>query len=149
MKFNVTAAALVALMTTPAFADGHATGDAAAGEAEFRNCKSCHMIVADDGTVIQKGNKTGPNLYGVFGRTMGSQEGFRYSKGLAAMGEQDAVWDEAQFVAWTLDPSKFLTDALGKRERSKMTYKLRSEEDAANIWAYLVSVGPEVDTATN
>ena len=29
------------------------------GEKEFKKCKSCHMIVADDGTEIVKGGKTG------------------------------------------------------------------------------------------
>ena len=149
MKSYFIAVGAAVLMTTAAIADGHATGVAAAGEKGFKKCKSCHMIVSNDGSVIQKGSKTGPNLYGLYNRVMGSQEGFRYSKGLVAMGEQDAAWDEAQFVAWTKDPSDFLKESLGKRQRSKMSYKLKSEKDARNIWAYLVSVGPEAETTTN
>ena len=145
MKTNILAAAALTLMAAPAFANGHATGDAAEGEKAYKNCKSCHMIVDDAGEVIQKGPKTGPNLYGILGRTLGAQEDFRYSKGLKAMNETGAVWDEASFVAWVQDPSGYLTDQLGERERSKMTYKLRDEEDAVNLWAYLVSVGPEVE----
>ena len=39
-------------------------GDAVKGESDFKKCKSCHSIVASDGTEIVKGGKTGPNLYG-------------------------------------------------------------------------------------
>lgn len=147
MKLSVLALGATAMFAAPAFGDGHATGDAEAGEKAYKNCKTCHMIVDADGEVIQKGAKTGPNLYGILGRTMGVQEKFRYSKGLVKMGEEGNVWDEAAFVAWTQDPSGYLTEQLGKRERSKMSYKLRKEEDAVNIWAYLVSVGPEPEAA--
>ncbi len=37
-----------------------------------------------------------------------------------------------------------LRDYLGDdKARSGMSFKLRSEEDAANVWAYLVSLAPE------
>ena len=143
MKTTAFAALASAFLVAPAFADGHASGDAAEGEKVFKKCKSCHMIVDADGEVIQKGGKTGPNLYGLFNRVKGSQEGFKYSKGLKALGETGATWDEEGFVAWSADPSKYLSDQLGKRERSKMSFKLKSEDDAKNLWAYLVSVGPE------
>jgi len=80
MKFLSIATVGLALMAAPAFADGHASGDAAEGEKVFKKCKSCHMIVADDETVIQKGGKTGPNLYGIFQRMPGSVDGFKYGK---------------------------------------------------------------------
>jgi len=146
MKISILAAAATMALAAPVFADGHASGDAEAGEAAFgKNCKSCHMIVDAEGETIVKGGKAGPNLYGIYDRVLGSVEDFRYSKGIVALGETGAVWDEASFVAWTKDPSGYLTEELGKRERSKMSYKLRDEQDAADIWAYLVSVGPEVE----
>jgi cytochrome c len=143
MKITVFAAIASAFLAAPAFADGHASGDAAAGEKVFKKCKSCHMIVDADGTAIQKGGKTGPNLYGVYQRVAGSVDGFKYSKGLKAYGETGATWDEAMFVAWSADPSKYLSEQLGKKERSKMSFKLKDGDDAANLWAYLVSVGPD------
>lgn len=143
MKMTAFAAIASAFLVAPAFADGHASGDAAAGEKVFAKCKSCHMIVDDEGTAIQKGGKTGPNLYGIFGRVMGGVEGFRYSKGLAALAETGATWDEASFTEWSKDPSKYLTAQLGKKNRSKMSFKLKDADDKANIWAYLVSVGPQ------
>jgi cytochrome c len=143
MKITAFAALASAFLVAPAFADGHASGDAAAGEKVFKKCKSCHMIVDADGTAIQKGGKTGPNLYGLYQRVAGSVDGFKYSKGLKAYRETGATWDEAKFVAWVADPSKYLTEQLGKKERSKMSFKLKNGDDAANLWAYLVSVGPD------
>ena len=142
MKFYVTAAALMGL-AAPAFAEGHATGDAEAGEKAFRQCKSCHMVVDDAGETIVKGGKTGPNLYGLMGRTAGSVEDFRYSDLLLAAGEKGLEWDEESFVGYTQDPTKWTQEFTGESGRSKMTYKARKEEDVVNIWAYLVSVGPE------
>ena len=39
----------MATLAAPVFA-ADLIGDPAVGEKEFRKCKSCHMIVADDGT---------------------------------------------------------------------------------------------------
>jgi cytochrome c len=124
----------------PVLAEG--TGDAEAGEKGFKKCKSCHMIVADDGTVVVKGGKTGPNLYGVIGRTAGSFEGFKYGKSTVAAGEAGLVWDEEQFLAYMPDPKKFLRTYLDDSSaKSKMSFRLK--KGGEDIYAYLVSVGPE------
>lgn len=150
MKFTAIAAVSIVLLAAPAFADGHATGDAAEGENEFKKCRSCHMIVADDGTEIQKGGKTGPNLYGVYQRVPGSVEDFNYGKSLASVAENDIMpdgWNEEQFVSYVADPKKWLAETLDdSKARSKMSFKLRDAEDAANVWAYLVSVGPQPES---
>ncbi len=144
MKYLSIATLGLTLMAAPAFADGHASGDAAEGEKVFKKCKSCHMIVADDETVIQKGGKTGPNLYGILDRQLGSVEGYKYGKSIVALGETDVKWNEAEFVEYVADPRAYLRDRLDdKKAKSKMSFKLKGEEDAANIWAYLVSVGPQ------
>lgn len=147
MKFLSVVALGLATMAAPSFADGHATGDAAEGENVFKKCKSCHMIVADDDTVIQKGGKTGPNLYGIYQRVPGSVEGFKYGKSIASIGEagiMDDGWNEEQFVAYVADPRAWLKEVLDdSKAKSKMSFKLKDADDAANIWAYLVSVGPE------
>ena len=146
MKFMTAATLGLSLMAAPAFADGHASGDAAEGEKVFKKCKSCHMIVADDETVIQKGGKTGPNLYGIFGRAPGSVEGFKYGKSIVQVGEDGILengWDEENFVTYVADPRKWLREVLDdSKAKSKMSFKLKGADDAANLWAYLVSVGP-------
>ena len=133
----------------PLFAEGHATGDAEAGESIFKKCKSCHMIAADDGTVIVKGGKSGPNLYGLYTRVAGSLDDYRYGKSIMEAGENGLVWDdEAKFVEYVADPRAYLRTYLDdSKAKSKMSYKLKSNEDAANVWAYLVSVGPDVAVA--
>ena len=139
MRFTAIGVAAT-MLTIPAFAQD-ATGDAEAGEKVFNKCKSCHMIVADDGTEIQKGGKTGPNLHGIQ-RVKGSAD-FNYSKGLASLAEDGSEWDQESFTAYVADPSAYLTEATGEKQRGKMTYRLRDEEDAVNVWAYLTSVGAE------
>ena len=118
-----------------------AAGDITKGEKKFKKCKSCHMIVDDSGRTIVKGGRNGPNLYGIFGRTAGSIDGFKYGKSLATLGKSGFVWSEYEFVAYVADPKKYLVDKLDdKKARSKMSYKLKNEADALNIWAYLETI---------
>lgn len=121
----------------PALADG----DPAAGEKVFNKCKACHSITATDGTVIQRGGKVGPNLYGVVGRTAGTEGDFAYSPSMIEAGEQGLVWDQANIAEYVQDPTAFLKAYLGDdAARGKMVFKLTSGmEDVA---AYLDSVGP-------
>jgi len=129
----------------PLMAEGHATGDAEAGEKVFRKCKSCHMITDDEGNDIQKGGRTGPNLYGIYNRVAGSVEDFRYGDSIVEAGEAGLAWNEEHFVGYVADPKGYLAEYLDtNRAKSKMSYRLRDEEDAKDVWAYLVSVGPEV-----
>ena len=132
----LTVCAAIAL-AAPAFAEG----DAEKGEKEFKKCKSCHAIASEDETIV-KGGRTGPNLYGIPGRAAGTVEGFRYSGLVVTAGEGGLVWDEASFIGFVQDPSAYLKDLTGESGRSKMTFKVRKEEAAMNLWAYLVSVSP-------
>lgn len=145
MKTLVTTAVFALGLSGAAFADGHlaATGDVEAGEKAFRQCQSCHVVVNDAGeTLAGKKAKTGPNLYKVAGRTPGSVEGFRYGKETAALADSDIVFDEATFVAYVQDPTAWLREASGNdKARSKMSYKVRKEADAINLYAYLQSLG--------
>ena len=145
MKLSISAAVLAGLFAAPAFAGGHATGDAAAGEKAFNQCKACHSITDADGNTIVKGGKTGPNLYGLPGRTAGGAEDFdKYKKSLVAAGEGGLTWDEASFVAYVQDPNAFLKEATGdSKARSGMAFRVRKEDDAVNLWAYIASVSPE------
>ena len=134
MKTLSLLATAAALLAAPALA-----ADPAAGENGFKKCKACHSIVAPDGTEIQKGGRTGPNLYGVIGRAIASDPDFAYGDSLAALGATGAVWDEASLAAFTANPVDYLKTALGDpAAKSKMSFKLASGgEDVA---AYLASV---------
>ncbi|MCF8510406.1 MAG: cytochrome C [Rhodobacteraceae bacterium] len=132
MLFRLIVAA--ALLSSPAFA-----GDAAKGEADFKKCKSCHAITATDGTEIVKGGKTGPNLFAVVGRQIGSVADFKYGESMVAAGSDGTLWDEASIAAYVVDPAKWLQDKTGDAAaKSKMTFKLaKGGEDMA---AYLATL---------
>ena len=139
LTLSAIAALSLGASATAAFADG----DAAAGEGLWRNCRSCHSITDDAGATVQRGGRTGPNLWGVPGRQVASLDGFRYSDGLQRMGADGTVWTEELFVAYVANPTEFLRSHLNDTSvRSPMTYRLAS--GANDMWAYLVSVSPEV-----
>ena len=143
MKFTWIVAAAGLMAGSAAFAQD-ATGDAAAGESLFNQCQTCHVVVNDAGeTLAGRNARTGPNLYGVAGRVAGLVEDFRYSGSMTEAGEKGLVWDEANFVSYVLDPTGFLREYLGdNRARGQMAFRVRSEDDAKNLYAYLASLAP-------
>ena len=98
------------------------TGDLANGKRVFAVCKSCHTI-AQGGS-----NMTGPNLYGVFGRKIGSAEGFNYSE---AVKSATFSWDAEHLDQWLTNPRTFLTG-------TKMSFAgVKDEKDRVDVIAYL------------
>ena len=98
MKLTFVAAATMALLSAPAFAEGHAdltaTGDAAAGERAIRQCQSCHV----------EQNEAGATLAGQ-------------------------------------DPTAKIREASGDSSaRGKMSFRVRKDEDALNLYAYIQSL---------
>jgi cytochrome c2 len=107
-------------------------GDAASGENIFKKCKACHS--AEEGGK----NKVGPNLFGVVGRQAGTVADFRYSKAMEAF---DKEWSVALITEYLADPNDFLKAQTGdSKARSKMTFKLRDEQDRKDVTAYLATL---------
>lgn len=69
------------------------------GRRVFAQCRSCHVIQAG------APHRVGPNLHGVFGREIGSAEGFNYSPAVQAA---DFVWDADHLDHWLQNPQTFL-----------------------------------------
>ncbi|MBN2907704.1 MAG: c-type cytochrome [Rhodobacteraceae bacterium] len=139
-KFALVAAA--ALVAGPVFAQ-EATGDAAAGEKAFRQCTTCHVVVNDAGETLA-GNKAkvGPNLYKAPGRHAGRVEDFKYSKSMSEAGENGLIWTEEEFVKYVQDPTAYLRAYLDDdKARGAMTHKVRKEQEAIDVYAYLASLG--------
>ena len=148
MKTDTLSIVALALAAAPAFAqDADLSGDPAAGEQVFNRCQACHVVQNDEGeTLAGRSGRTGPNLYEIRGRLAGTVEDYRYSSAMVEAGEAGLEWNEDDFVAYVQDPTGFLRDYLDDRgARGKMSFKLRSEEDAADVWAYIDSLGSEED----
>ena len=110
--------------------------DADAGKKVFKKCASCHAV--GEGA----GNKIGPHLNDVFGRTAGSLEGFKYSKAMIAAGEEGLVWTEETMDAFLLKPKKLI-------KKTKMAFGgLKKEDDRKNITAYLQTFSSSTEAAT-
>lgn len=137
LKFGVMAASL---MAGPAFAQG----DAAAGEAAFRQCVACHVVTSPSGeTLAGRAGRSGPNLYGITDQVAGSVDGFRYSSGLAALNGAGVVWTEDNFAAYVQDPAGFVREATGDgAARSSMSFRVRNDTDARNLFAFLAQFAP-------
>jgi cytochrome c len=102
-----------------------ASANATAGQAVAKKCASCHNFGEGEG------NKTGPLLYDVVGRVIGSHEGFAYS---AAMEEHKAKGD-----TWTYENlNAFLTSPKGFMPGTKMAFAgIKDPVERANLLAYL------------
>ncbi|MBN8196239.1 MULTISPECIES: c-type cytochrome [Thalassospira] len=124
-KLSFVASSLVILATAPAMA-----GDAANGEKLFKRCAACHSIEAGV-------NKVGPSLAGAVGRECGTVEGYKYGRGYLAACEKGFVADEAFLTDYLKDPSAKLSEIAGSKERSKMAFKLKKDEDVADIIEFL------------
>jgi len=102
-----------------------------------RQCVACHVVADASGEVLAGRNaKTGPNLYGVAGRALGSVEDFRYGDSIVELGEGGTVWTEETFVGYVQDPTGWLRETLdNRRARGKMAYQVRAESDAYDLRA--------------
>lgn len=99
------------------------SADAANGEKVFRKCATCH-------TLEEGKRKIGPSLYGIFGRTSGTLEGFRYSK---AMKDAGIVWTEETIDAYIANPRGYV-------KGNRMAFVgLKKPEERADVIAYLKS----------
>ena len=129
------------LLSLPALAAAQeAPGDPASGAALFdRQCTACHLVRDPGGEVLAgRSGRTGPNLWGVAGRTPGTEEGFRYGAAMVAYGQTGAVWGADNFIPYVQDPTGFLRGALGDPgARARMAYQVRDPGEAADLWAYL------------
>ncbi|MCK0138632.1 c-type cytochrome [Aliiroseovarius sp. F47248L] len=100
---------------------------AADGEKVFKKCKACHKV--GEGAK----NGVGPALNGVWGRTAGTVDGFKYSKPMMAAGEGGLVWDTESLSGYLANPRNYL-------KGNKMTFAgLKKDADIEAILEFLKS----------
>lgn len=127
MKSTIMAASLVMTAASPLLAD----------DARWRDCRTCHAVVAPDGTELVRGGRSGPNLFGITNAPLARDSGFRfYSENLRAAAQTGARWTEDNFIAYLTAPDQFLRDITGNPQaQSGMHVQLRS--GAAELFRYL------------
>lgn len=97
------------------------TGDAAAGQRTFAQCRTCHAIEAGV-------NRVGPSLHGVVGRPSGQIAGYNYSTANKTSGH---TWDEQTLFDYLENPRAYIPG-------TKMSFVgLKNPQDRANVIAYL------------
>ena len=90
-----------------------------------KKCAACHTF--DEGG----GNKSGPALWDVVGRTPGAHEGFRYSSAMASYGEENPELTYESLDNFLAAPKKYI-------DGTSMGFAgLRRPEERANMLAYM------------
>ena len=118
-------------LTNQAAAEVYPTGDAAAGAKVFKKCKSCHIVG------VGAKNRVGPHLNNIIGRSVGSVDGFKYSKGLMSFAAENPIWTESLLDAYLLNPRSVI-------KGGRMAFAgLRKEKDRHNVIAYLKEASAE------
>lgn len=114
---------------------GVRAADVETGKTVFAKCSACHAV--GEGAK----NKIGPALNKIFGRKAGSGEGYKYSKAMIDSGDEGLVWDEATLKSYLAKPQDTV-------KGTKMAFSgLKSEEDLANVIAYLATFSEQTASA--
>ena len=102
-----------------------AAADATLGADQAKKCGTCHDMSA------ASTNKTGPGLYDVVERVIGSHEGYAYSPVLTGHKDAGDTWTYENLNQFLLSPKGFAPG-------TKMTFAgVKNDEERANIIAFL------------
>jgi cytochrome c len=102
-----------------------ATASAEKGAEVAKACGGCHNFTKDGA------NKTGPALWDLVERNIGSHEGFGYSEALVA--KKSEKWTYENLSNFLIDPKKWAPG-------TKMAIKIGSDAKRADLLAYLGSL---------
>ncbi|WP_114374889.1 c-type cytochrome [Elioraea thermophila] len=121
------AAGTIVSVATPAAA----SGDPAAGQRVFNQCRACHTI--------NEGGRhgVGPNIWGIVGQPAGKREGFRYSAKMQELAGQGLTWTEDNL-------RKYLTNPRDVVPGGSMAFAgIRNPQQLEDLIAFLRQNGPQ------
>ena len=99
-----------------------ASTSAAEGAKVFKKCAACHSITEGGG------NKIGPALWGVMGRSAGSVPDYKYSKAMVAYGKP---WSFEEMDGFLIKPKEWI-------KGTKMSFVgLKNAKDRAAVILYM------------
>ncbi len=107
-----------------------ASGDPAAGQRVFNQCRACHTI--------NEGGRhgVGPNIWGIVGQPAGKREGFRYSANMQELAAAGLTWNEENL-------RKYLTNPKDVVPRGSMAFAgIRNPQQLDDLIAFLKQNGP-------
>lgn len=123
MKKTLSLTATIAVLAFSSIGYANAA-DMAKGKKVFNKCKACHTLVAGK-------HRIGPSLAGVFGRTAGTAQKYKFSKAMKKAGKGGLAWDEKTMSEYLVKPRKFI-------KGTKMTFAgLKKQKDRDNLMAFL------------
>jgi cytochrome c len=97
------------------------------GQAVFKKCATCHT--ANEGGK----NGTGPNLWNIVGRKIGSKEDFNYS---SAVKNKGGEWTYENLAKYLHDPKAFIPG-------NRMAFAgVKDDTELADLLAYLRTLSP-------
>ncbi|MCT4556995.1 MAG: c-type cytochrome [Pelagimonas sp.] len=117
--------ALVPMGPALAETEAYELGDAERGAKIFKKCSSCHQVGPD------AKNRVGPQLNGIFERKAGTQEGFKYSKGMMRASNDGLTWNFELLDAYVENPKALVSG-------TNMSFRgLKKEQDRHDVLAFL------------
>jgi len=100
-------------------------GDPEKGAKLFKKCTACHQV--GEGAK----NRVGPQLNGVFGRTAGKVEGFKYSASMLRAGDDGLVWTTEKLDAYIENPKSLVS-------KTRMNFRgMKDAGERLDLIAYL------------
>ena len=135
MKMRKTWVAVAVALISMAMASdmAFAANGGSRGKRLFTNCRDCHSI--------KKGapSKGGPNLFGVVGRKLGADPGFKYPPSHVAAGRKGYQWTQQTLIQYLENPTRFMRMVGGDGESLMlhMVLRLPDARDRKDIVSYL------------
>jgi cytochrome c len=101
---------------------------AEAGKTVSVKCQQCHKFEAG-------AESTGPSLFGILGKDIASEPGFKYSTGPGSMTAQEGVWTYEKFDHYIENPKRNVPG-------TAMNFiGLKRQQDRSDLMAYLRTLG--------